>query len=436
LNRENLNSINAEECLDAIRALGGSIREGAPETDEVNNHVHSTYSFSPYSPAMIAVVAARAGLQTVGIMDHDSVSGCEEFLDACKAVDIASTAGFEMRVNMDGTCVEGRKTNNPDEPNISYIAIHGIPRNRLNDARAFLEPVHKARMARNRREVDQLNLLLRERGAATLDFDRDVLPESRAEQGGSMTERHILYALCKKLVESYGRGAVLLDFVQHSMEISISIDLRERLLDPDNPHFLYDLLGIFKSALVPAFFIPSDHQECPSGCDVVVYARSIDAIPAYAYLGDVVSSATGDKKAEKFEDDYLDELMPELVRIGFQAVTYMPPRNTREQLLRLQKLCREYGLMEISGVDINSSRQSFNCPILLEPQYRHLVDAAWALIAHEKLAAVDPALALFHADNPLVSSPLAERVSRYSDLGRRIDYTQPERAIELAGGLA
>lgn len=430
---EDLNSDNAATRLDAVRALGGSVRDGVQETDEVNNHVHSQYSFSPYSPTMIAVEAARAGLQTVGIMDHDSVSGCEEFLDACKAVDIASTAGFEMRVNMDGTCVEGRKTNNPDEPNVSYIAIHGIPRNRLDDARAFLRPVHQARVARNRREVERLNGLLMERGAPTLDFDRDVLPESQAEQGGSITERHILYALCKKLDASYGRGEILLDFVQNSMEIAVSRALRERLLESGNPHYLYDLLGVFKSALVPAFFIPSDHRECVSVFEAVEFARGIDAIPAYAYLGDVVSSATGDKKAEKFEDDYLDELIPELVRIGFQAVTYMPPRNSREQLLRLQKLCREHGLMEISGVDINSSRQSFNCPILLEPQYRHLVDAAWALIAHEKLAAADPALAFFHADNPLSETPLTERVTRYSDLGRRIDYTQPERAIELAG---
>lgn len=291
-------------------------------------------------------------------------------------------------------------------------------------------------MARNRREVERLNRLLQERGAPTLDFDRDVFPTSLAEQGGSMTERHILFALCKKLVGSHGRGITLLDFVEFGMGISVSGKLRQRLLDAGNPHFLYDLLGVFKSALVPSFFIPSDHRECPSVFDSVEFARSIDAIPAYAYLGDVVSSATGDKKAEKFEDDYLDELMPELVQIGFQAVTYMPPRNTREQLLRLQQLCRKHGLMEISGVDINSSRQSFNCAILLEPQYRHLVDAAWALIAHEKLAAADPALALFHADNPLAVAPLAERVSRYSKLGRRIDFTQPERAIELAGGLA
>jgi hypothetical protein len=436
LNGENLNSSHVEKRLGAVRALAGSIRDGVQQTEEVNNHVHSNYSFSPYSPTMIAVEAVRAGLQTVGIMDHDSVSGCEEFLEACKAVGIASTTGFEMRVSMDGTCVEGRKTNNPDEPNISYIAIHGIPRNRLDDARAFLRPVHEARMTRNRRELEQLNLLLRERGAPTLDFDRDVLPASQAEQGGSVTERHILYALCKKLVESHGRGESLLEFVQRGMEIPVSGRLRERLLDPDNPHFLYDLLGVFKSALVPLIFIHSDHRECLSVFEAVEFACGIDAIPAYAYLGDVLSSATGDKKAENFEDDYLDELVPELVRIGFQAVTYMPPRNTREQLLRLQKLCREHGLMEISGVDINSSRQSFNCPILLEPQYRHLVDAAWALIAHEKLAAVNPALALFHADNPLASFPLTERVSRYSDLGRRIDYTHPERAIELAGELA
>ena len=157
------------------------------------------------------------------------------------------------------------------------------------------------------------------------------------------------------------------------------------------------------------------------------------AIPAYAYLGDVGDSATGDKKTEKFEDDFLDELVPELTEIGFKAITYMPPRNTKAQLSRLQKLCRENHLMEISGVDINSSRQSFNCPILLEPQFAHLADAAFALIAHEKLAAADPQLAFFNPDNPLASLSLAERIEEYSDIGRRIDHRQPEDAIKLTG---
>jgi hypothetical protein len=87
--------------------------------------------------------------------------------------------------------------------------------------------------------------------------------------------------------------------------------------------------------------------------------------------------------------------------------------------------------MEISGVDINSSRQEFNCPILLEPEFRHLVDAAWALIAHEKLAAADPKLGLFHPQNPLAAQPLEKRIVRYAEIGRKIDNKKPEEAIRL-----
>ena len=433
MNLAELNGATTEQRLAAVRVLGESVKDGVQQTEEVNNHVHSRYSFSPYSPTMIGVKAAQAGLLTVGIMDHDSVSGAVEFLQACKAVNIASTTGFEMRVNMDGTGVEGRKTNNPDEANVSYIAIHGIPETKLPEFRKFLEPIHKARINRDREEVKKLNDLLAEYGAPLIDFDTDVLACSEAANGGSVTERHILYALALKLIEAHGRGQALVEFVENRMQIALAEKLRAQLLDVENPYYAYDLLGAFKSALVPEFFLHSGYDECISVYEAVKFANEMGAIPAYAYLGDVGDSATGDKKTEKFEDDFLDELVPELTEIGFKAITYMPPRNTKAQLLRLQKLCRENHLMEISGVDINSSRQSFNCPILLEPQFAHLADAAWALIAHEKLAAADPQLAFFNPDNPLASLSLAERIEEYSDVGRRIDHRQPEKAIKLTG---
>jgi sugar phosphate isomerase/epimerase len=398
---------------------------------EINNHVHSTYSFSPYAPAEIPAKAKEAGLGTVGIMDHDSVSGCAEFLDAAKVVGIAATAGCEIRVNMDGTLVEGRKTNNPDEPNVSYIAFHGIPRTQFKAVEKFLLPVHEARIARDRKEVELLNAKLVQLGAPQLDFEKDVMAISEAANGGSITERHILYALSLKLIAAYGKGQKLIDFVEQQMKIPMPAKLKAVLLDLNNPHYAYDLLGVFKSALVPDFFILSGKEECINVRDAVKFANDIGAIPAYAYLGDVGESPTGDKKAEKFEDDYLDALVPELKKIGFKAITYMPPRNTKPQLLRLQKLCQANGLMEISGVDINSSRQEFNCPILLEPEFRHLVDAAWALIAHEKLAAADPKLGLFHPQNPLAAQPLEKRIVRYAEIGRKIDNKKPEEAIRL-----
>ena len=427
---EAINHPDRTRRLAAVREMGQSVKAGVLQTEEVNNHVHSSFSFSPYSPTAIAVEAARAGLQTVGIMDHDSVAGCTEFLDASKAVGIASTIGFEMRVHMDGTSVEGRKINNPDEPNVIYIAIHGIPRSQLAVVNEFLKPIHAARILRDRLEVEKLNGLLAAFGVPLLDFDTDVMPLSEAANGGSVTERHILYALSRKLIDAYGRGNALVRCVEEQMQISLPTTLKAWLLDKENPHYAYDLLGAFKSSLVPEFFLPSGAQECISVYDAVAFANSIGAIPAYAYLGDVSESPTGDKRAEKFEDDILDTLVPELAEIGFRAVTYMPPRNSMEQLARIQQQCNDNGLMQISGVDINSSRQSFNCPILLEPEFKHLTDAAWALVAHEKLSASDPYLGLFHPENRMPFSSLDMRIKWYAGIGKSMDHTQPEEAIE------
>ena len=413
---EKLNCNSKDERLAAVRKLGETLKEGVVATDEVNNHVHSIYSFSPYSPTMITVKAAEAGLQAVGIMDHDSVAGCKEFLEAGKAVNIATTAGFEMRVDMTGTAVEGKRINNPDTLNNAYIAIQGIPADRLDEVEAFLKPICEARYSRDRKEVEKLNKILDSLGAPTLDFDKDVWAISQADNGGSITERHILYALAKKLIEQFGKGEKLIQFVQDKMKISIPAKLAEVLLDLTNPHYEYDLLGVFKATLVPSFFIQSNEIECISVYDAVKFANSINAIPAYAYLGDIAESPTGDKKAEKYEDDYLDELIPELKKIGFKAVTYMPPRNTLEQLQRVQKLCAENELMEISGVDINSSRQTFSCPIIQTPEFCHLTQSTWALIAHEKLATKDAKFALFNPDNPDAELSLKERIAKYAEI--------------------
>ena len=56
-------------------------------------------------------------------------------------------------------------------------------------------------------------------------------------------------------------------------------------------------------------------------------------------------------------------------------------------------LCRSHGLFQISGEDINSPRQGFVCRAYDRPEYAHLTDAAFALIAYENAADEDPAAA-------------------------------------------
>ena len=103
------------------------------------------------------------------------------------------------------------------------------------------------------------------------------------------------------------------------------------MLDTAYPFYEYDLLGILKSAFVPKIYIDAT-EECPNVRDVAKLCDEIDALLCYAYLGDVTASVTGDKKAQKFEDDYLDDVIACVKSCGIRAVTYMPTRNTPEQL--------------------------------------------------------------------------------------------------------
>jgi len=219
----------------------------------------------------------------------------------------------------------------------------------------------------------------------SLAYDTDVLPFSEQKHGGSVTERHLLFAAAQKILRKTGPGAGLVLFLEQKMQLAIPARVRDLLLDVGNSYVLYDLLGVLKSGLVSAFYLPA-REELPLPETVTSFGRSIGAISAYAYLGDVGDSVTGDKRTQKFEDDYLDLLFSEITRLGFQAVTYMPSRNTLPQLLRVQALCRSHELLEISGEDINSPRQSFICQSLLRPEFKHLIDMTWALIGHEASA--------------------------------------------------
>jgi hypothetical protein len=97
----------------------------------------------------------------------------------------------------------------------------------------------------------------------------------------------------------------------------------------------------------------------------------------------------------------------------------MPPRNSPAQLARLRRLCGEQDLIEISGVDINSPRQVFQCPEIRKPEFALLVESTWALAAHEKLAAADPGRGLFNPKDPLAGKSLTERIAAFAALGRR-----------------
>ncbi len=362
----------------------------APEdTIYVNNHIHTTYSFSPYDPTAAVYMAWKNGLKTAGIMDHDSAAGAKEFIEAAAVLGMPVTCGVECRVDMSMTKLNGLRINNPDQKSVAYVTMHGIPHQNIDAVDAFLAPYREKRNERNRKMCKNITELVSPYGLS-LDFDEDVLPLSNYHKGGSVTERHILYALAKKIIARYDSPEKVLNFLTKEMGLAIPEKVQAQIAaGNETPDFYaYDILGALKSNMVEKFYIDAT-DECPKVADFVAMVHKYGGVAAYAYLGDVGNSVTGDKKTQKFEDDYLDTLIDVIKEYGFDAITYMPTRNTPEQLARLTALCEEHGFFQISGEDINSPRQSFRCKALDDPKFHHLIDATYTLIGYEEMASVD-----------------------------------------------
>ncbi len=410
-----LNGGSAEDRLNALKELIKIETEKPVRRDnDANNHIHTIYSFSPYSPTKAAYMAYKAGLTSAGIMDHDSLSGVEEFKKACEILGLGSTCGVEVR------CKYNKgfgKMNHPDQAECIYMAAHGIP---AQNVKAFNEYLAPYRKKRNERDAKMCELITGKFGkfGVELDFEKDVLPLSEAKDGGSVTERHLLYALAVKLQNKFGRTNQLIDFLQNDLGLKVSDKIKGFLLDTENEHFLYDLLGVLKADT--AFFYIDADEEMPDAEEFVKKAKEFGAIPAYAYLGDVGDSVTGDKKAQKFEDDFLPELITEIKKSGFLACAYMPTRNTPAQLQRLGKLLKENNLFEISGEDVNSPRQKFACAALALPEYSHLIDSTWALIGHEAISSEKGVEYGMFSEKSINETPnLYERIKKYAVIGHK-----------------
>jgi hypothetical protein len=413
---EQLNAPTADERLHALNELRMQPgRTGAENhkknTRDVNNHIHTTYSFSPYSPTKAVWMSWMAGLDTAGIMDHDTISGAREFIEAGKIMSLPVTIGAECRSSFASTALAGRRINNPDQDTVAYMALHGVPHSQIDALNDFFKPVQKSREDRNRRMMLRLNKILEPFGLY-IDYDADVISISQSSDGGSITERHLLFALSLKLIERFGSGQDLVDFLKQKLTIAVSAKSEKQLTAADNPYLAYDLLGLLKSELVEKIYLPADEAECPQIKSLVEFSREHGILLAYPYLGDITESVTGDKKAQKFEDSYLDELFELLDQLGIKAVTYMPSRNTPDQLKRLVSLCEKYNMFQISGEDINQPRQEFVCKAMRDPFFSKLFDAAWALIGHE-----------IAASNNLDDGMFSEiMIKKIKDLNQRVEF--------------
>ena len=170
-----LNDKNVEERLSALSVIAKNGDKPHKRENDANNHIHTIYSFSPYSPTKAAFMAYSAGLTSAGIMDHDSLSGAKEFFKATEILGLGSTCGVEVRAKFNRR--HWGKINHPDQEDCIYMAAHGVPHQNLDAFNAYLAPFRAKREERNRKMCEKINARFSAFGII-LDYDKDVRPLS------------------------------------------------------------------------------------------------------------------------------------------------------------------------------------------------------------------------------------------------------------------
>jgi hypothetical protein len=189
----NLKSFDPSDRSRALQALLSLREQDAvaldPETDVVNMHCHSFFSFNAYghSPTSLAWLARRQGFKGVGIVDFDVLDGVDEFLDACGALEVRGSAGIETRVFVPEYATQ--EINSPGEPGVCYHMGIGFTASQVPEhAAGILADLRQRAGQRNRAIVTRVNAYL---DPVSVDYEQDVIPLTPA---GNPTERHMVVA--------------------------------------------------------------------------------------------------------------------------------------------------------------------------------------------------------------------------------------------------
>ena len=119
-----LNDFSAPVRAQALADLVMLAQQGdvsvASESESINLHCHTFYSFNAYgySPTALAWLAKRSGFKALGIVDFNVLDGVEEYLSACETIGVRGSAGLETRVYIPEFA--SREINSPGEPGVCY----------------------------------------------------------------------------------------------------------------------------------------------------------------------------------------------------------------------------------------------------------------------------------------------------------------------------
>ena len=340
-----LSSLDIEERKRALRELVEREPDRPGETQDVNLHIHTFFSFNARnrSPAHVAWEAHRAGLYAAGICDFDVLDGLAEFYRAGLSLSLRCAVHLETRAFFQS--YRDQEINSPGEPGVAYVMGAGFGEQPPPDTEqhTYLQLLRRRAEERNR---DLLDRISRQTSEIPLDYDRDVVPLTPS---GNATERHIVTAYAGKISSVFNEPKQRLSFLSGLLERTEyeteTLSMNTANLEEALRSRLVKRGGIGYEPPTPASFPPME--------EFIRWVTSCRSIPMYAWLD-------GTNKGEENPSRLLRDVMD----MGILGVNIIPDRNwnvpdpevRRRKIRKLDEFVRtadQLGLPVNIGTEMN-----------------------------------------------------------------------------------
>lgn len=346
-----LNSFSYETRLEAFEELVQGKIQFSPQSENVNMHFHSFYSYNceGWSPMRIAWEAKKYGLYAAGVIEFDVIDGLEEFQLACEVLGLRSAVGVETRSYF--AKFADKEIDSPGEPGVNYVIAAGFanPLKEGTPQAKTLAEFKKRAADRNLALISRINSRVSQ---IAIDYQKDVLPLTPS---GNATERHIVSAYIAKAEKIFPTKNELKKFWSETLETSES-DTESLLLK--RPVLEEKVRAKFAKKGGFGYVQPGP-ETFPPVADFYRWAKDCGTIPMEAWLD-------GTTPGESCAKTYLEATVAE----GAQALNIIPDRNwnikdSEAKALKVKKLAevvsvaRQMGLPINIGTEMNKTGQPF-----------------------------------------------------------------------------
>lgn len=351
-----------------------------PQTELVNMHCHTFFSFNAYgySPMALAWLAVERGWRAMATVDFEVLDAVDEALSACDDAGVRGAAGLETRVFVQEFL--SRELNSPGEPGICYFVGVGFVRQIAPvGATQVLAEMRAGASQRNRDIAARINAYV---GPAAIDYDRDVLPLAPS---GNATERHMLVAYDRAARRAFPARQDLVTF--WADKLGTDVTKIDAVFGPEpGPNEL------LRSKLMKrggVGYVQPSPQSFPTLLQVSHMISACGALPTYAWL-DGYSAG----------EQAIEELLQVMLANGVVGLTVIPERNwnladpaakaahVRRFDATLQ-LAAQMDLPVFIGTEMNKAGQPMEDDFLevepLRPWRKAFVDGADLLYGHTVL---------------------------------------------------